>query len=93
MQAINGNAKSVIDLSVQERSIQDARRGFCDMLSERALIGLLNGGYGGSDEELVTRAWKLAELQYDEMIRRRALNAPVTIAERMAAQSMGHSVA
>lgn len=89
------NGTNIIDLTVHERAIRDARKAFCDMLSERVLLALLNSGSVGAikgDDDaqaVVVRAWDIAERQYDEMIRRRAQkDAPVSLAERMVLEGL-----
>jgi hypothetical protein len=80
----NGEA-SLIDTSVSDRAIRRAKREFCSQLSERLLIAMMNVPWN-DPEATVQRAWALAELHYEEMLRRMALrDAPVSLTERMAA--------
>lgn len=80
----NGEA-SLIDTSVSDRAIRRAKREFCSQLAERLLVASSQNAEMPI-EVLLERAWKLAELHYEEMLRRMALrDAPVSLTERMAA--------
>ena len=82
----NGN---IIDLSVSDRAIRAAKREFCRHLSERLLHSMCGCDTVTEPKVLLERAWSLAELHYDEFIRREALiDESVTLTERMAADRM-----
>ena len=83
---MNGSA-SVIDMSISDRAIKDARKMFCKMLGERLLVAMVDTTT--DPKTLNDRAWLLAEMYYDEMIRRESASGTVSISERMAAQEMG----
>ena len=85
MKAMNGATLS--DMSVSDRAIREGRKMFCHSLSEKLLIAMAD--VPTKPEYLVKRAWDLASLQYDEMIRRRAVDdEPVTLTEQMAANNI-----
>lgn len=79
----NGEA-SLIDTSVSDRAIRRAKREFCSQLAERLLVASSQNAEMPI-EVLLERAWKLAELHYEEMLRRLALREEVSLTERMAA--------
>ncbi len=87
MRQLNGTA-TMLDMSVSDSTIRAAKREFCKHLSERLLVSMMNDTTS-APEVLNERAWKLAELHYDEMIRRTAMpHDAVTLSERMAADQV-----
>lgn len=63
----------MIDTSVLDEALRDSKRKFCEALSEKLLVAMVSGGtYRPEYEHLIERAWDLAEMQYDETMRRRA---------------------
>jgi hypothetical protein len=81
-----GGTSSLIDMTVSDRAIRRAKRQYVSDLSERLLIPMMHDT-AMPPEVLSARAWLLAELHYDEMMRRQALTEEqqVTMTERMAA--------
>jgi hypothetical protein len=81
----NGEAK-LIDTSVSDRMIRKARREFVSGLAERLLVAITAADVAWPPiESVVDRAWQLADLHYEEMMKRMADTAEVTLTERMAA--------
>jgi hypothetical protein len=82
----------LIDTSVSERAIREGRKMYCKQVSEQVMLKLAD--MTTDPKELIKRAWLLAELQYDETMRRQAApDLPVTLTERMAADNMVASAA
>ena len=81
----NGEAK-LIDTTVSDRAIKRARREFVSGLAERLLVAITAADVAWPPiESVVERAWALADLHYEEMMRRMAATDEVTLTERMAA--------
>jgi hypothetical protein len=80
----------LIDTSVSERAIREARKEMCCSLSEQILLRIVD--VGTPPDLLIERAWRLAGMQYDAMIKARAApDQPVTLTERMAADNLTES--
>ena len=84
----NGKMR-LIDTSISDRTIQEARKTFAKHLSERLLVAMIHGNPPEDLAHVHLIAWRLAEMHYDEMIRREAEAAPVSLSERMAADAIG----
>lgn len=84
----NGEAK-LIDTSVSDRAIKRARREFVSGLAERLLVAITAADteIWTDAETMVQRAWHLADLHYEEMMKRMASTDEVSLTERMAADS------
>jgi hypothetical protein len=80
----NGSA-SMIDTSVSDRAIRRARREFVSALADRILVSMATADMSWPAEAMVKLAWQLADLHYEEMMRRMAMTDEVTLTERMAA--------
>jgi hypothetical protein len=83
----NGEAK-LIDTTVSDRAIKRARREFVSGLAERLLVALTAADTVWPPEvAVIERAWHLADLHYEEMMKRMASTDEVSLTERMAADS------
>ncbi len=92
--ALSGARKQYVKY-LSERLLTQAMTGVCSLpnqyvkyLSERLMTAMVTGAVPSNPGQVHDRAWKLAELHYDEMIRREADNQPPSITERLAADNI-----
>ena len=89
-----GGKRILIDTSISDRAIHETRKQYVKNLSEWLLRQMVTGKAGaslGDDGFLqVTHdaAWKLAEMHYEEMLRREADTPKVSVTERIMADSI-----